>query len=430
MPDDTPLHSDIFSWAAEEEVEALRDVLGEPFVALGVYRWISEEARTVVLYMLTYTAGEPFTELARRVFLHNAPEMVTPKRIGVFVPIGDGLWGLSTPFQHALQEALAYDGQYKPKKRTLASDDVGTIIGTEDGVSQWEGFLRLLLELPKQSLQPHKISLDVLKRGQFVNTANEKTAAGFQLLIQPLQEQVWRVLQVQIDLMSAILSDQGADLPAFKRNLLIFLFALPFHDTEQYYTFRNGAAVMQNFVHFGIIALKEGENQTRRYKVTPVGVALASPPRSVARNTAGALIVETNNRIYAYTNDAFKVGMLRLFAEVELQTSGMTVARMTRATLTKAFERNMTSDQIISYLKNNAHPNMRALPVTVVDMIELWEAEMRRASFTKGVLLSGPETHVAQLHRMAMSLHPSDVLYSSPGKLVVTPRLDKLLSNQ
>jgi len=50
----------------------------------------------------------------------------------------------------------------------------------------------------------------------------------------------------------------------------------------------------------------------------------------------------------------------------------------------------ITADQIISYLRHNAHPeckkNTPSVPETVTDQIRLWEQERNRVSYDRGVL--------------------------------------------
>eukprot|EP01061_Rhynchopus_euleeides_P017075 TRINITY_DN28456_c0_g1_i1.p1 TRINITY_DN28456_c0_g1~~TRINITY_DN28456_c0_g1_i1.p1 ORF type:complete len:436 (+),score=135.79 TRINITY_DN28456_c0_g1_i1:99-1406(+) len=425
--------ANIFEWIVEEP-GVLQDDLDDPYVAMTLYRWLTQEAQAVVVYMMALPYDEPLTVIARRVFDYNTEAMDSAKRIGIFKQKTPGVWALHSGFQRGMHDAAACGGKYRLREKVQKQLDLTQAItlGTEDGVSQWESVLRLLLNpeaIPADQQRSAAKHQRLLRNGGFCDASGVKTSAGYQLLIQPLHEQVWRIVQVHIEESLALYPNDAQRLE-YKKRVLMLLLALPFHDLDVWVALPKEELAL--FAFYGIITVQK-VGSSGLYKATPVGRMLAMPPGShggadVVEGQDGALIVETNNRVYAYTTDAFKVGMLQLFAEVELQTVGMTVARLTRETLSEAFRNNMTSEQILTYLQNNAHPQMSGLPGTVVDMVKSWESEMRRASFVPGVVLSGPATHIQQLHRVAVQLHPSEVLHYSTGVLVVTPRLEKQLA--
>lgn len=105
----------------------------------------------------------------------------------------------------------------------------------------------------------------------------------------------------------------------------------------------------------------------------------------------GFLVVETNFRLYAYTNDMqLKIPSISLFAELEYFLPNLVVGTITRNSIRTALSNGITADQIIAYLKINAHAQMKSktpiLPQTVVEQIKLWEEEKNRISDSEVVL--------------------------------------------
>ena len=117
------------------------------------------------------------------------------------------------------------------------------------------------------------------------------------------------------------------------------------------------------------------------------------------------IIVETNYRLYAYTNSPLRMHILSLFSELGHRFPNMVAGRLTKKTVQRAIGRGVTAEQIISYLTAHAHPVMgtrshssnptpsnhgqqsqASLPPTVVDQIRLWQLEGDRMKATTGFL--------------------------------------------
>jgi transcription initiation factor TFIIH subunit 4 len=63
----------------------------------------------------------------------------------------------------------------------------------------------------------------------------------------------------------------------------------------------------------------------------------------------------------------------------------MVVGVITRDKVREALEKGITAEQIITYLTDHSHPEMkRVLPVTVVDQFRLWELEKHRITVDQG----------------------------------------------
>jgi len=68
----------------------------------------------------------------------------------------------------------------------------------------------------------------------------------------------------------------------------------------------------------------------------------------------------------------------------------LVVGVITRESVRQALKSGITADQIISFLRQHAHPEcckeMPVLPPTIADQIKLWELERDRFNFNEGVL--------------------------------------------
>uniref|UniRef100_A0A915Q5C8 General transcription factor IIH subunit 4 n=1 Tax=Setaria digitata TaxID=48799 RepID=A0A915Q5C8_9BILA len=121
------------------------------------------------------------------------------------------------------------------------------------------------------------------------------------------------------------------------------------------------------------------------------------------RNQGGFVIVETNYRVYAYTDSSLQLAILSTFTEMLYRFNDMSVGMLSREAVRRAFQVGITAAQIIAFLRANAHPAtlavtneyegiIQSLPITVVDQIRLWEDERRRLSFYSAAVYSSFES--------------------------------------
>lgn len=108
--------------------------------------------------------------------------------------------------------------------------------------------------------------------------------------------------------------------------------------------------------------------------------------------STGFIIIETNFRLYAYTNSPLQIAVLNLFVHLRSRFANMVAGNITRESVRSAFMNGIKADQIIQYLTVHAHPQMAknepVLPPTIVDQIKLWQIEMDRIRATEGYLFT------------------------------------------
>lgn len=72
----------------------------------------------------------------------------------------------------------------------------------------------------------------------------------------------------------------------------------------------------------------------------------------------GYIIVETNYRVYAYTESKLQISILGLFTQLLYRFPNVVVGVLSRDSIRQAFRGGITAKQIISYLEQYAHPKV------------------------------------------------------------------------
>lgn len=221
---------------------------------------------------------------------------------------------------------------------------------------------------------------------------------GFQFLLLDSQAQVWHFMLQYLD----TCEERGLNLP----ECLSMLFQLSFSTLGRDYSSEGMSSGMLTFLQhlreFGLVyqrKRKEGRfyptrlalNITNKNAIVP---SIGNDDEKVEES--GYIVVETNFRVYAYTDSNLQVALLGLFTELLYRFPNLIVGVLTRDAVRQALKGGITAEQIVSYLEQYAHPNMMntesavktrsPLPPTVVDQIKLWENERNRFVYTEGVV--------------------------------------------
>lgn len=245
------------------------------------------------------------------------------------------------------------------------------------------------------------------------------TQAGFTFLLQEANAQVWTLLLLWLDVLG---NNKGSGLDPV--DMLSFLFMLASlelgraYDTNALTEERRN--MLPSLVDFGLIyipqhkrsmffptrlatTLTSGGNSLRTISegVTAATQSAQTSQQSLGplsgggEQQSGSVVIETNYRLYAYTQSALQIAVLALFAKLNMRFPDMVAGRLSRASIRQAINFGITADQIISYLAAHAHEQMHrtaaltnkpVLPPTVVDQIRLWQLENERMKTTSGFL--------------------------------------------
>ena len=116
-------------------------------------------------------------------------------------------------------------------------------------------------------------------------------------------------------------------------------------------------------------------------KVAAAATEAASPDKK----DDGFIIVETNYRLYAYTDSPLQISILNLFCSLKSRFANLVIGRLTRHSARRALSNGITAEQMIQYLGGNQR-GAHGLPPTISDQIKLWQLEMDRFRQARGFL--------------------------------------------
>ncbi len=168
---------------------------------------------------------------------------------------------------------------------------------------------------------------------------------------------------------------------------------------------------LQHLREFGLVYQRK--RACGRFYPTHLALNIASGENKslYERHREGYIVVETNYRVYAYTDSDLQVALIGLFAEPLYRFPNLAVSVITRESTRQAFRGGITAAQIARFLRIHAHTQQQQaskdkmgatgssrkraaestaandiVPSTVVDQIYLWQEERDRFTFTEGVL--------------------------------------------
>lgn len=276
--------------------------------------------------------------------------------------------------------------------------------------AQWELLLLYVAgsasrppELPKgMGLAP--LNLKHMVASARLLSGGSVTAAGFKFLLMDTYHQLWVLLKDYID---AAERKSGEELSS----LISFLLQLGFRQIGVPWTLDSVTPMQRTIAgHMCQLGLLMPLQQRRvgagaDLIVCPTRMAAALSGATASAGPAagpgaraqqqqqlsqGFIVVETNYRVYAYTDSALQQTILRMFVRAEVQLPGMFVGTLTRESVTGALETGIGAEQIVTYLQQHAHPQVEhrvpVVPRVVADQIRLWQAELNRVVITDAVL--------------------------------------------
>lgn len=256
----------------------------------------------------------------------------------------------------------------------------------------WETILHFMVGTPEAKF-PGEGVLSLLKRGGLMSGPKNQlriTRAGFQFLLQDINTQIWTLLLDYLKL--------SEDTHMDPVQVLHFLFMLGSLDLGRAYSVDfltdTQQIMLEDLREYGLVYQRK--ITSKRFYPTRLATGLTTDYRSLHGKQSendddkGFIIVETNYRLYAYTNSPLQIAIIGLFANLRARFSNLVVGVITRDSIRRALMNGIAAEQIITYLTTHAHPQMRSnvplLPPTLVDQIYLWELEKNRLRATPGIL--------------------------------------------
>ncbi|RYN39404.1 RNA polymerase II transcription factor B subunit 2 [Alternaria tenuissima] len=400
----------------------------QPSTVLAVYRcMLPHLAKSIVMAMLYRPSSFPVADLdawfkpsARR---EKEQAVFTLERLHIIAQVkqddGTMAWTISTGFQKSLRNALEGSGTHRSFGVPATREESGGKRLSVDFLdeysrSQWEGILYYLVSgaagLSKDSISRAEVgpgTKKLLHTGDLVRTIHGSpriTKDGFSFVLQETNAQVWSLLIVYLKMTN--------ELGMSETEVLSFLFMLGSLELGQDYSTSTlsptQAQMLEDLSSMGLIY--RSDKNARTFYPTRLATTLTSDSGSAmsassndiaqanqgnagpsAAANKGFIIIETNYRLYAYTNSLIQIAILSLFTKLQHRFPNLVSGKLTKESVHKAVQSGITSSQIISYLTTYAHPQMQKtvpyIPPTVMDQIRLWEYEGERVETTTGYLM-------------------------------------------
>lgn len=317
---------------------------------------------------------------------------------------------------------------------------------------KWETILHFMVGTPL-SKTPSDNVLNLLRHSKLMedeggNSRLKITNEGFQFLLQDVNAQIWTLLLQYLKMAETLQMD-----PVDVLNFIFMLGALELGKAYSAVGLSNTQKTMlQDMRDYGLVFQKS--SNVNKFYPTRLAAMLTSDTMSIRtasgamnsvlkqtsnnrdENTVaatnaeddvaqdrttgqnvqdGALIIETNFKLYSYSNSPLQIAILSLFVHLKSRFANMVTGQVTRESIRRALHNGITADQIIAYLETHAHPQMRRLaednlekkfeldpncketlqilPPTVVDQIKLWQLELDRIASYDGYLFTDFESY-------------------------------------
>ncbi|KAK9473499.1 transcription factor Tfb2-domain-containing protein [Dipodascopsis tothii] len=273
---------------------------------------------------------------------------------------------------------------------------------------QWELILHFMVGTETERV-PNDGVVSLLQHSGLMEGTSARnmriTNAGFQFLLLDVNGQIWTLLLQYLNM--------AEDLQMDPVEVLHFLFMLGSLELGQDYSLvalsDTQKMMLDDLRDYGIVYQRKASS--RRFYPTRLATtlttdagaqksaastmtdAIGDAPAAVGGFGSGFVILETNFKMYAYTDSPLQIAVLNLFAHLKSRFRNMVSGQITRESVRRALLNGITADQIIAYLNVHAHEQMRrrgppVLPPTVVDQIRLWQLEMERMKTVEGYLFS------------------------------------------
>ncbi|KAJ1810384.1 RNA polymerase II transcription factor B 52 kDa subunit, partial [Coemansia sp. RSA 2598] len=421
-----------FKSTIAEYLEALppqfcRRVFSNPAACLAIFRLLSTVGKQLIMSMLYLEAPIRLHDVhqwAKHSHLRTLKSKVHQLRKLHILAEEKGMVSLNPIFREQLRNALTGGGDFSsfgvPYRGGNSDDRIGAGRLARYADERWETILHFMVGRAADVRPPSDSVRGILKMSRLMEEGADGmriTNRGFQFLLQDSASQVWTVLLQYLRLAEI----QDMDVV----EVLNFLFQLVSLQLGKPYSAErltgNQRKMLNELRDFGLVY--QDEKDAKRFYPTHLiasltsgsgssepaapsdsreaaghggraivgGDALGAGARSkipgssvvgkqrfselLAPSEKGYIVVETNCRVYAYTDSPLHIAILNLFVHLVSRFSNFVTGVLTRTSVRRALSHGITADQMIAFLTTHAHPQMQGnvpvLPITVTDQIRL-----------------------------------------------------------
>ncbi|KAI2801660.1 General transcription factor IIH subunit 4 [Blomia tropicalis] len=291
-------------------------------------------------------------------------------------------WLLNSSFREGLKSAWLGGGKSRSIFSTLGVDKHKPDLESLDNYAitkRWDSILNFMAGVKLKDYNDNigETTKKVIFQAGLIESDNQDTlitAAGFQFLLMDISSQIWFFLRKYLELVGE-----------FNLNFiecLSFMFELNFLTLGKSYSTEGMSDSIQTFLqHLREMGLvyqrkrKDGrfyptrlmiqlfESVRQNFQTSSTSLT-ATPTPSIKRQ--GFIVIETNYRIYAYTESPLQIALLTLFIELNYRFPKFIAGFITRDSVRMAFKNGITAKQITHYLTMHAHPNMHLANRTTI----------------------------------------------------------------
>ncbi|EDO15528.1 hypothetical protein Kpol_479p16 [Vanderwaltozyma polyspora DSM 70294] len=424
-----------------------------PATCLAIYRLLPQLAKFFIMSMVFNDNEISLRDLDRWVKasakVQFQESIKCMKSLNLLIPgkePGSIMVNLNPTFRKSLRNALS-GGEINNSFGIVVDSDndlVTRAMLDSYSADKWETILHFMVGTPLVSIPSDNV-LNLLKHSKLMEEVESTgefkiTNEGFQFLLQEVNLQIWTLLLQYLKMAETFRMN-----PVDVLHFIFMLGALEFgkaYSTEELSATQK--TMMKDMRDYGLIFQKN--SNTNVFYPTRLATMLTSDSRTVRNASSamdsvltqskdepsgatsgsadvdeqvgtqgqniqdGALVVETNFKLYSYSNSPLQIAILSLFVHLKTRFSNMVTGQITRESIRNALSNGITAEQIIAYLETHAHPQMRRLaeerlkkkleldqnsketlqilPPTVVDQIKLWQLELDRIISYEGSLYS------------------------------------------
>lgn len=256
---------------------------------------------------------------------------------------------------------------------------------------KWETILHFMVgtELPTV---PSKSVLSLLRLGGLMEgggtgaSSLKITNGGFQFLLQDVNIQIWTILLEYLNLTQ--------DLNMDPVDVLNFIFILGSLELGKAYSVSSLSetqlSMLPDLRDYGLV-YQRSEGSSRFYPtrlattLTSESTGLKTPSMvlnqavqdanqksaehasDLSESQLGQIILETNFKLYAYTNSPLEIAILNLFVSLKTRFANMVIGQISRESIRNALYNGITAEQIVRFLETHAHSQMKGLAKDKLD---------------------------------------------------------------
>jgi len=378
----------LHEFLVKQDNHLINELYEHPATCMSVFRELPEIAKHVIMRILFINQPiarqliDTWVKDEKHDLLDEAFRVLSGLRIWQSIN-NNVAYQLNETFRANLQKALFGGGEtWTPASETHGADKHGKTLGELDvyAKERWDCLLSYLAR------GTGKVSQEIIQLLRHAQLCDSDAEARFQFLLLDRASQVWYLL---IQYLSFV---QTKHFNLVK--VLSFILQLGFCSLGVDYVCDNDDSemvqVIQHFRELGLVFKRKGTSKRFYPTRLALSISICGGKTTTSTSQDEFIIVETNYRIYAYTDSDLHYSIISLFSDVMYRFPQMIVAQMTRDSVMRSAEYGITAKQMLHYLNASCHPsckkNLHPIPQVVSDNVHLWCEERNRMKFNEGTL--------------------------------------------